>query len=201
MLVAGCATKQTSPSDKVVWNCQSYGGLLNLGQRCTQAPKEAPQTVAAQTAPEFIADTPEIAPYSPDDEVALNDQSTPEMETEEAPPAHPVNGRNSAEEQLMKLMSHYYAVQVVSLSTEDNLNRFLKENNLFEKAYLRTWAKGQAWYVVIFGVYEDYSKAKRVLESIPYRFKTKAWIRSVGSLQEAMKEFERQQGQNDDLSN
>jgi len=202
ILFAGCAAKTQMPTgESSEWDCKSHGGLLDLGRKCTEVTRAPAETYMAEEPLEISssapANTAEIAePEAAEAAITENGSATASEPTlEETPPiaSTELDAPLSVEEQMMAVSPNHYAVQIVSMSTEANLQHFINEHKLFEKTHVRTHAKGQIWYVVIFGVYEHYSEAKRVLESIPYRYQTQAWIRPVASLQEAMREYQRRQ--------
>lgn len=182
LLFTGCAAKSSSAN----WNCKSYGGLLDLGRSCTEV-TAAPRAKGVPAAPrQQVMAEPEPADAPIQQAQPVQDTPAPTPVAEKAP--EPVE--MSVRDQLMAMPPQHYAVQIVSMSTEENLQRFIREHDLFEKAHLRTYAKGQVWYVVLYGVYDGYSEAKRALDSIPYRHQTQAWIRTVGSLQDAVRAYE-----------
>lgn len=178
LLFAGCASK--SPDAK--WDCKSYGGLLDLGRSCKEV------VAKPQPAPSVSA----VEPSPIEQEMAMEDPA-PQAYVEEPMVEEPEPAPMSVRDQLMAMPPEHFVVQIVSMSTEENMQRFIREHDLFEKAHVRTYAKGQVWYVILYGVYEHYSEAKSALQSIPYRHQTQAWIRTVGQLQDAIRAYDEHQ--------
>ena len=96
---------------------------------------------------------------------------------------------------ILDLPADFWAVQLISVSEKAKLEKFAKEQGLRGMSAARIWSQNQFFYVLILGIYEDYDKAKLATEQLPAPFDAiNPWIRSVGSLQKAMVEADRQAG-------
>ncbi|MDX8388172.1 MAG: hypothetical protein R8M46_06520 [Ghiorsea sp.] len=184
LVLASCAGKESVESENnKEWNCKDLGGLLHLSQKCDQTivEEEPASSDWGQNMPNQ-EDTGQDS-LGAEEDVSLND-------VEVAAPVLTIK------EQMLAFDPSMYVVQVVSTTSKDSLDIFLGKNELFEKSYVRTWDKGQAWYVIVFGVFEGYSEAKRVSDDIPTNYRSEAWVRTAGSLQDAIRAFDTHQGMN-----
>ena len=82
----------------------------------------------------------------------------------------------------------HYSLQVGSVTREDSIIKFLKENGASnDAAYIHVVIKGVARYNALYGVYEDYTEAKAAIETLPKGLKkVKPWVRSFRVIQELL---------------
>ncbi|HHB92907.1 MAG TPA: hypothetical protein ENK59_06835 [Thioploca sp.] len=83
----------------------------------------------------------------------------------------------------------YYTLQVLGAYDQITLSKFLEQHKLKEVAMYKTSFQGRNWYVLLYGNYSSYSKAKTALDKLPasLRNSTKPWIRTFGSVQKRLK--------------
>lgn len=96
--------------------------------------------------------------------------------------------RTVSEKRLLERDQTHYTLQLLGARKEDNVQRFIQQNALQEKAdYYRTTLSGKEWYVVVYGDYPDLQAAKAALQSMPEHLKKAAaapWIRDLKSVQQ-----------------
>lgn len=132
---------------------------------------------------------PSPAPASQDTIVSEPSSSlapSQSIATDESLPKHVRLAYHPAEDTpILDLPKEYWAVQTVALSTKESLETYAMTNSIQGMSAARIAQAGRVFYVLILGVYETKEVAKEALTDLPPAFEN-SWIRSVGSLQEAM---------------
>jgi TPR repeat protein len=82
----------------------------------------------------------------------------------------------------------HYSLQIGSVTREDKIINFLKENDVTEKAaYIRVVIKGITRYNALYGVYSSYADATAAIENLPAKLrKVKPWVRSFRMIQQLL---------------
>lgn len=89
---------------------------------------------------------------------------------------------------LLDLPADFYAVQLVAVSSKKDLEAFAERHQIRGMSAARIYAQDQLFYILLLGVYETYGNAELASESLGPPFdETRPWIRTVGSLQRAIK--------------
>lgn len=95
--------------------------------------------------------------------------------------------RPAASIALSELPAHFYAVQIVAMSSMESLQSFAKEHLLSDALVARIEANGKLYYVLLLGIYETLTEAKAAVASRPESLiNIEPWIRKLGSLQAAV---------------
>ena len=86
----------------------------------------------------------------------------------------------------------HYTLQIGSVTREDDIIRFLKNNALADKAaYIQVIIKEVTRYNALYGVYENYSDANAAIESLPGHLrKAKPWVRNFRMVQQLVNQDE-----------
>jgi septal ring-binding cell division protein DamX len=85
------------------------------------------------------------------------------------------------------LPAHFYAVQIVAMSSSEGLESFSNEHGLSGVPTVRVEADGKLYYVLLLGIYETLADASAAVASRPESLMTmQPWIRKLGSLQEGI---------------
>jgi DamX protein len=88
---------------------------------------------------------------------------------------------------LSDLPPEFYAVQLIALSSDQALVDFAERHKLKGFSAALVEREGEILFVMLLGVYEDYDRAQLAAASRPDSLKdVEPWIRSMGSLQQAM---------------
>ena len=89
---------------------------------------------------------------------------------------------------LKDLPEDFWVVQLVSVSSKENLEAYAVKHQLRGMSAARIWANDQFFYVLILGIYETYANAQEASTDLSAPFdEFPPWIRSVKSLQKAMR--------------
>ncbi|MDE0420451.1 MAG: hypothetical protein OXK76_06125 [Gammaproteobacteria bacterium] len=88
---------------------------------------------------------------------------------------------------LTDLPSSFYAIQVIALSSKEDLEQFIVDNNLPAMSGALVEKGGELFYALLAGIYTDRETAERASLSLPEVFTAhQPWIRSLESLQAAI---------------
>jgi type II secretory pathway predicted ATPase ExeA len=78
------------------------------------------------------------------------------------------NNPSHQEQELLKLNPNHFILQLVGLSQESAVLKFIKSNNLEGQAfYYRTSLKNKPWYVVVYGNYASQALANDAIQNLP----------------------------------
>jgi septal ring-binding cell division protein DamX len=88
---------------------------------------------------------------------------------------------------LSELPAHFYAVQIVAMSSMAALESFTKEHRLSGALTARVESSGKFYYVLLLGTYDTLAHAKVAAASRPGSLMNiEPWIRKLGALQAAV---------------
>lgn len=88
---------------------------------------------------------------------------------------------------LSELPAHFYAVQIVAMSSMEALQSFAKEHLLNDALTARVESNDKLFYVLLLGTYETRTDANAAAASRPEPLvNIQPWVRKVGSLQDAV---------------
>ncbi len=88
---------------------------------------------------------------------------------------------------LNELPPEFYVVQLVAVQTREALEEYAAREQLKNMTAARVERGGKLFYVLLLGIYEDRVRADRAATSLPPEFEDfEPWVRSLGSLQEAI---------------
>ncbi len=179
------------PLSEDQWDCIQSDALARAPQ-----PQRLPM-------PKVTQPEPLVAPPSP----RRASVPQPPVEKRDAPPATPAQSPSGASSQpgdvpahvalsyrpekpvsLHDLPADFWAVQLIALSSKDAVEAFAKQNNIRGMSAARIAIGDTLYYVLLLGVYETRANAERAVTDLPPPFNVdKPWIRSLGSLQSAMR--------------
>jgi len=79
---------------------------------------------------------------------------------------------------------------LVGFYDKAKVQEFIKKNHIQNNAsIIHTYYKGKDWYVAIYGDYVNRDKAHQAVKQLPGPLsKSTPWIRTIASVQQAMKE-------------
>ncbi|MFN2349804.1 MAG: SPOR domain-containing protein, partial [Thioalkalivibrio sp.] len=82
----------------------------------------------------------------------------------------------------------HYTIQILGLGELQALRNYARDQSLAgEMAWFRTQRNDQDWFVLISGNYPDAEAARAAIASLPAEVRrNQPWIRSFGSIQQAM---------------
>jgi len=203
LLSAPVTADPTEPPDEDGWFCEQ--GKQNKEWVCVQS-----ETISADTDEdkEDVADTlepqkrdvrplkellevaePESAPVLTPNPVADSVTETePDIPTDANLPLYvQLSHKPGQAINISKLPPEFYVVQLMSLTNKGNLESYFGKHKLMGLSAARVESNGAILYVLLLGIYENFTNAKQASENMPAQLgKIKPWIRSLGSLQKAM---------------
>lgn len=98
----------------------------------------------------------------------------------------------SEETRVIDMPSSLFAVQLLAVSTKQQVEDFAQRHNLYDLTAVRIEQKGKSLYVLIPGVYKSREDAEAAVASLPKEIQAmKPWIRPLDGLQEAMRRVQR----------
>lgn len=196
LLVAGCAGQAVRPPTTEVtripeqggWFCQL--GRSGQGWECVQDPQLAKDPVPDRlpTSPaEPPAPSPEPAPV-PLEPDGATEPPIPEPQPQPTPePQPPIEPPAPEPQSLMQLPRDFYAVQMLAMTSREELDDFTARHDLAGLQAARVERDGTLYYVLLLGVYPSLEQARDALADLPRGLSgVEPWIRPVGSLQAAM---------------
>lgn len=151
-----------------------------LAPESSELPPTAPQRAAAPQRPAgeqpAAAAEPASAPAPPADR-------RPDSARLAYQPAQPVA--------LADLPGTFYAVQVLAMNTRAQLDAFVRRHDISGLSSARVERNGAVYYVLLLGIYETLERARQAAAGLPPALAgVDPWIRSVSSLQAAMRRAE-----------
>ena len=134
--------------------------------------------------------------------IGLRPSQTPELPVEAPPPdssaaplqnspALPLYQQLSFQPErptaLADLPGTFYVIQVIALSTRENLEQYIADNNLPVMSGAVVEKDGERFYALLAGIYPDRETAETAARSLPQELSVHGpWVRSMESLQAAM---------------
>ena len=92
---------------------------------------------------------------------------------------------------LVDLPRDYYAIQLIALSSPQDLERFVIENDLPPMSGAVVERDGHRYFALLAGIYVDRETAERAAQNLPEVLRAHGpWLRSVESLQAAIRRAE-----------
>ena len=93
----------------------------------------------------------------------------------------------SAEDEVLNQPADYYTVQLMASVDSDRAYKFAEKHQLSSRYIVATHRGDTVWYVLLLGLYPDYSTAKAEMADIAGRLKTTPWVRKLGGIQKLMR--------------
>ena len=88
---------------------------------------------------------------------------------------------------LSDLPATFYVIQVIALSTAEDLEQYIADNDLPAMSGAVVEKDGERFYALLAGIYTDRATAQRATRSLPEKLSAHGpWVRSMESLQAAM---------------
>ena len=96
---------------------------------------------------------------------------------------------------LTELPARFYALQLIAMSSQEELDQFVAERRLQGMTSTRVERNGQLFYVLLAGIYEDGETAERAAISLEAELAGfEPWLRPLRTLQEAVRRADRLAG-------
>ena len=176
-----------SSSDDEEWDCVRSESLvrnpktetIKLEQQQTQLAKkqisEGSQSIPKKTEPESL-------------EIFTPTKSLKDSYSSDSPIYQRLAYRTKVPVPLLDLPKSFWAVQLIALSSKDDLEKYAMTSSLVGLSGARVASSGKLLYVLLLGIYETKDLAIQALASLPDNetMKLTPWARSVDSLHKAM---------------
>ncbi len=181
------------------------GDQANIGS-AEDAPVEDAPVEDSDTADEPVMDTapaPVVAADRDDDEPQAGDgieTVAPEAAASEGEQAAETTAsapsRLGQETDIFALPADYFVLQLMADRQEQEIVAALERLALPEATYGRILSNDEVWYVLIAGIYPDRASAQQAQSRLDLtNLPVEPWIRSLGSLQNAIRRFQDSQDQ------
>jgi chromosome segregation ATPase len=176
-LVNGLAAADDSGNDSLV-----VEALIEQQQGISQRMDELEQqfTESTPVLGEQMSDTGQIAMAE------TVERPTPGSLTDDSqakqPPQQPIEPSEPTQVRWQALRDRGgYTIQLVGVSSQDSIAGFAARHGLQgELAYITTQREGQAWHILIYGMYESYAEASQALQRLPDSLKSQQpWARKM----------------------
>jgi len=132
---------------------------------------------------------------------AMADSTAPSSSPPASPPASPHSSTPASQvpkhialayvpsepTPILQLPADYYALQMLAMSTPEQIEKYIDDNALKGMSGARVENDGKIYYVLIVGIYETYDRAREASQALPPPLNdVEVWIRPLSSLQQAM---------------
>ena len=185
------------------WACVQSTGLADAVADAGASDATAPSNRAAQAPPRETeppagnAGQTLPAAASPSAQAAAPPPAPPTARRPPPPPSAPASAdmplyqrlayRPSGYVRLSELPAEFFVVQLVAVQTREALEKYAARQGLKNMTAARVERDGKLFYVLLLGIYEDRDRADRAAANLPPEFQDfTPWVRSLGSLQEAI---------------
>ncbi len=207
LLAAACSSKAPQTAGQAVqrggeWFCQIAENTEEW--QCVQddelaanpQPQRLPQPPEPEPEPSVAAEPPAepgVDAQSGDTE-ALDQsvtQAPPSTVPAQPPQAMPRYAQLAYQPEgpvdLLDLPAEFYAVQLVAVSSKEALEQYAEDHGLRGMAAARVATDDRLFYILLLGVYETRDLAEEAIADVPPPLdELDFWIRSMGSLQQAI---------------
>lgn len=171
---------------------------------------DVPTSTAATTprVDEPLAAAPAREPAAPPDDVQVD---RPVADPEPAPVEQSI-GRSAGDipdfqalayvpekpTSLLELPPNFWVAQLMAVSSKEFLESYAEEHNLRGLSAARIASGDRLFFVLILGIYDSKEKAERAITNMPPPYHThKPLLRTLGSLQDAMRKADQMTGSSD----
>ena len=191
--LAGCANTTSTEDSRAEWLIDERAGdddwfcepAEDGGWDCVQDPERVANPRPARL-PKPLFANPVLSGPEPG--------PTAELPVEPPPgdlPALPLYQQLSFQPErptaLADLPGTFYVIQLIALSTRQDLEQFIADNDLPVMSGAVVEKDGERFYALLAGIYTDRETAERAARSLPKELGTHGpWVRSMESLQAAM---------------
>jgi len=163
---------------------------LNRSSDLSRQPSLAPVANSNTASP-----PPPVKPTSQPKPAASAATSSSSSSSKKEPKHVALSYRPDKPTALLDLPSDFWAVQLVAVSSKEALEKWARDNKVIGMSAARIWNGQQMFYILLLGIYETRENAEEAIESLQTPFgDQKPWVRSLGSLQAAMIEADRESG-------
>jgi septal ring-binding cell division protein DamX len=168
------AAKQTADDALVVDELMKQQQAL--AQRLNEFEQQIAESITAAAKP--LATTGQ----TPAGEKQALEPPTETMQLEQQPQQRGQQPKSQQSWQVLR-NSGGYTIQLIGVSSRDSIGVFAAKHSLQgELAYIATERAGEAWYILLYGMYESYTEAVKAIQDLPDNLKSQQpWVRKMPS--------------------
>lgn len=206
-LTSACSISERAPTDEQQedlppWFCELAENETDwqCSRSAAAAKSPAPQRLPRRraetqpqnqnSAPREQANVSSLAATS-DNSTARPDEppraSATTLPSEDVPLHVALAYRPGEAQRLIDLPGEFWAVQLAAFGSAEQLSEYAARHELRGMSAARIAKNSQLFYVLLLGVYETKENAQRASATVPEALNIDPWIRSLGSLQQAMR--------------
>ncbi|MYF28358.1 MAG: hypothetical protein F4169_05760 [Gammaproteobacteria bacterium] len=201
VVLSGCASSTPTDDSPAMWLINERSaeddwfceGAEDGGWDCVQDPQRVANPGTLRL-PKPLFALPDTTAQGQDRPYSLGaapqqpaDGAQAEPEDSSAPLYQRLSYRPDRPTPLKDLPGSFYAIQVIALSSKEDLEQFTVDNDLPPMTGAVVETDGKRFYVLFAGIYPDRDTAERAARSLPAEISAHGtWVRSVESLQAAM---------------
>ena len=93
---------------------------------------------------------------------------------------------HNARDEVLKLPSHFYTLQLLAVKDKQKLINFVQENSIVQPIYLNVANQEIEFHILLAGVYESFETAADQSIALEGHTKIQPWVRQLGALQNAL---------------
>ena len=193
VVLAGCANTTSTVDSRAEWLVDDRAKdddwfcepAEDGGWDCVQDPARVANPRPARLPSPLFTD-PAPSPPQPAPTPALPAE-TPPRDVSALPLYQELSFQPERPTALADLPETFYVIQLIALSTREDLEQYIADNDLPVMSGAVVEKDGERFYALLAGIYSDRETAERAARSLPEELSAhEPWIRSMESLQAAM---------------
>ena len=193
-MLAACASTSSTPDSRAEWLVDERAGdddwfcepAEDGGWDCVQDPERVANPRPVRLPKPLFANP---GPSGPEPGRTLAPPTEPPPRDSPALPLYrQIAFQPEGPTALADLPGSFYAIQLIAMSSREDLEQFIADNDLPMMSGAVVERDGERFYALLAGIYTDRETAERAARSLPDALSAHGpWVRSMASLQAAMK--------------
>ncbi|MCY3622036.1 MAG: SPOR domain-containing protein [Gammaproteobacteria bacterium] len=193
VMLAGCANTTSTADSRAEWLVDDRAKGVDWfcepaedgGWDCVRDPARVANPRPVRL-PKPLFTTPAVIPPDSRPTPALPVEAPP-RDSPELPLYQELSFRPDRPTDLADLPGTFYVIQLIALSTREDLEQYIADNDLPVMSGAVVEKGGERFYALLAGIYADRETAERAARSLPEKLSAHGpWVRSMESLQAAM---------------
>ena len=193
VVLAGCANTTSTADSRAEWLVDDRAKdddwfcepAEDGGWDCVQDPQRVANPRPVRL-PEPLFTTPAASPLQPGPTLPSPVQAPP-RDSSAIPLYQQLSFQPERPTALADLPGTFYVIQLIALSTREDLEQYIADNDLPVMSGAVVEKDGELFYALLAGIYADRETAERATRSLPEELSAHGpWVRSMESLQAAM---------------
>jgi len=193
VVLAGCANTTSTADSRAEWLVDDRANdddwfcepAEDGGWDCVQDPQRVANPRPVRL-PKPLFTTPAVSPSQPGPTLPLAVEAPP-RDSSAIPLYQQLSFQPERPTALADLPGTFYVIQLIALSTREDLEQYIADNDLPVMSGAVVEKDGDLFYALLAGIYADRETAERATRSLPEELSAHGpWVRSMESLQAAM---------------